>query len=128
MDSLVFTNDKCTGCNKCIRACECIGANRAVTTDGRSKIVVDGTYCVACGACIDACEHDAREYTDDTGRFFADLKRGEKISLLVAPAFAVNYPKEYAAVLGGLKQLGVEHIISVSFGADITTWGYLNYI
>ena len=129
MDSLVFTNDRCTGCNKCIRACECIGANRAVTTtDGRSKIVVDGAYCVACGACIDACEHDAREYTDDTGRFFADLKRGEKISLLVAPAFAANYPKEYAAVLGGLKQLGVEHIISVSFGADITTWGYLNYI
>lgn len=24
--------------------------------------------------------------------------------------------------------MGVNHIISVSFGADITTWGYVNYI
>ena len=39
-----------------------------------------------------------------------------------------NYPKEYGAILGGLKALGVKHIISVSFGADITTWGYINYI
>ena len=31
-------------------------------------------------------------------------------------------------MLGGLKQLGVNRIISVSFGADITTWGYLNYV
>lgn len=128
MRPLIYTNDHCTGCNKCIRACECIGANHAVVEDGKSKIIVDGTYCVTCGACIDACEHGARSFSDDTERFFADLKRGEKISLLLAPAFAANYPNEYASVLGGLKQLGVEHIISVSFGADITTWGYLNYI
>jgi hypothetical protein len=31
-------------------------------------------------------------------------------------------------VLGGLQALGVRHIYSISFGADITTWGYLNYI
>lgn len=31
-------------------------------------------------------------------------------------------------MLGGLRQQGVNRIISVSFGADITTWGYLNYI
>ncbi|MDE7429283.1 MAG: transcriptional regulator, partial [Lachnospiraceae bacterium] len=57
-----------------------------------------------------------------------DLKRGEKISLLLAPAFLANYPREYATVLGGLKKLGVNRIISISFGADITTWGYVKYI
>ena len=31
-------------------------------------------------------------------------------------------------MLGGLKQLGVNRIISISFGADICTWGYINYI
>ena len=31
-------------------------------------------------------------------------------------------------LLGGLKAMGVKRIISVSFGADICTWGYLNYI
>lgn len=46
----------------------------------------------------------------------------------MAPAFLANYPREYKSVLGGLKKMGVNHIISVSFGADITTWGYVNYI
>lgn len=59
---------------------------------------------------------------------FEDLKRGERISLLIAPAFKANYPSEYESVLGGLKSLGVNRMINVSFGADITTWGYLNYI
>lgn len=35
---------------------------------------------------------------------------------------------QYKQVLGYLKSLGVNRIISISFGADITTWGYLNYI
>ena len=126
--SLVFTNDKCIGCNKCISVCSCIGACVASEVDGRNHISVDGDRCVACGACFDVCEHGAREYCDDTERFFEDLKRGERISLLLAPAFKANYPNEYETVLGGLKALGVNRIISVSFGADITTWGYLNYV
>ena len=56
------------------------------------------------------------------------LAKGEKISILLAPAFKANYPEDYERVLGGLKNLGVNRIISVSFGADITTWGYLNYV
>ena len=127
--SLVFTNDQCIGCNKCVNACPAMGACMSVEEeDGSRRIDVNGTYCVSCGACIDACEHDAREFCDDTERFFADLKRGEKISLLVAPAFLANYPREYGPVLGGLKKMGVNRIISISFGADICTWGYLNYI
>ncbi len=127
-ESLVFTNDKCIGCNKCISVCSCTGACVSREVDGINRIDVDGSKCVACGACFDVCEHGAREYRDDTERFFEDLKRGEPISILIAPAFKANYPKEYESVLGGLKKLGVNRMISVSFGADITTWGYLNYI
>ncbi len=127
-DSLVYTNDNCVGCNKCISACPVLTANRAVIEDGRNRIVVDGRQCVACGACFDACAHNARSYRDDTERFFEDLAKGEKISLLLAPAFLANYPDEYGRVLGGLKQMGVNRIISISFGADITTWGYIKYI
>lgn len=125
---LVFTNDNCIGCNKCISSCPVITANKAVEIDGGQKIYVDGNNCVGCGACFDSCEHEAREFRDDTEQFFADLAKGERISVLWAPAFAANYPNEYKRILGGLKRLGVNRIISVSFGADITTWGYIKYI
>ena len=128
VDALVYTNENCVGCNKCISACPVLTANHAVEENGKNKIVVDGKQCVSCGACFDVCAHGARSFNDDTERFFEDLKKGEKISLLLAPAFLANYPREYATVLGGLKKLGVNRIISISFGADITTWGYVKYI
>lgn len=127
-NSIIHTNENCIGCNKCISACSAMGACISVVEEGRARIVVDGNRCVACGSCIDVCMHGAREYDDDTERFFKDLESGEKISLLLAPSFKANYPERYASILGGLKQMGVQRIISVSFGADITTWGYLNYI
>ena len=105
-----------------------MGANVA-TERGRVNIIdVDPERCIACGACLDACEHGAREYSDDVERFFDDLKKGVKISVLIAPAFLANYPREYEKYLGMLKKLGVNRFISVSFGADITTWGYIKYI
>ncbi|MCR5724831.1 MAG: EAL domain-containing protein [Treponema sp.] len=128
--SLVFTNDRCVGCNKCIAACSAMGACTATPPDenGKSHIIVDPDRCIACGACFNACEHNARSYEDDTEAFFEALKAGEQISVLIAPSFKANYPDEYARVLGGLKALGAKRFINVSFGADITTWGYISYI
>lgn len=100
----VYTNENCIGCNKCISVCPVITANRAVEKDGSTVIEVDGDKCIGCGACFDACEHNARSYYDDTEEFFADLAKGQKISLLIAPAFAANYPNEYRSILGGLKK------------------------
>ncbi len=129
-ESLVYTNEKCVGCNKCISVCSSMGACVSTEPDetGSSRIEVDKDRCIACGACFDACEHHAREFRDDTEDFFAALKRGEKVSVLIAPAFLADYPNEYSRVLGGLKKLGVQRFISVSFGADITTWAYIKYI
>lgn len=125
---LVYTDEKCEGCNRCISVCPVLRANHAVSEEGKNKVLVDGNACIKCGACMDVCYHQARQFLDDTDRFLEDLKRGEKISILLAPAFIANYPKEYGHILGYLKNLGVNHIVSVSFGADITTWGYLNYL
>lgn len=126
---IMYTTQDCVGCNKCIDACPVITANLVVhQEEGKQSIQVNSQTCIACGACLDVCEHDARGYNDDTERFFNDLAKGEKISLLVAPAFRSNYPKEYASILGALKKLGCNHIMSVGFGADIATWGYVNYI
>lgn len=126
---LIKTNvNTCEGCNRCITACPIPSANHAVEENGKQKIYVDGESCVHCGNCIKACHHGAREFEDDTEQFFTDLKNGTNISLLLAPAFIANYPREYKQILGYLKSIGVKRIISISFGADITTWAYLNYI
>ncbi|MBQ2745734.1 MAG: 4Fe-4S binding protein [Lachnospiraceae bacterium] len=126
---LVYTNEKCVACNKCISVCPVPGANHAmIDANGNASIEVNGDACISCGACFDACKHGARSYNDDTERFFEDLKKGTKISLLIAPAFMANYPDQYEKYLGILKGAGVNRFISVSFGADITSWAYLNYI
>lgn len=127
-NTLVYTNEKCQGCNRCISVCPVLTANYSVSCGDGQRIEVHGENCINCGACFDACEHHARSFHDDTERFFNDLKRGERISVILAPAFEANYPDQYETVLGGLKKLGVRHFISVSFGADITTWAYINYI
>jgi iron only hydrogenase large subunit-like protein len=128
MAVLVKTNDNCIGCNRCISTCPAPGANIAQEVDGKNRIVVDNEKCIACGSCVEACVHGAREYEDDTERFIEDLKKGTKISLLLAPAFKADYINEYERILGELKTLGVNRVISISFGADITTWAYINYI
>ncbi len=110
---LVKTNENCVGCNRCISACPSQGTNVAKEKERGNVIEVDPKKCIACGACIDACEHNAREYEDDVERFFADLKKGEKISVLIAPAFLANYPTEYEKYLGMLKKLGVNRFISI---------------
>lgn len=128
-NGLVYTNEKCVACNKCISVCPVQGANIAdIDENGKATIKVNKDACIACGACFDACKHEARSFNDDTERFFEDLKRGTKISLLIAPAFIANYPDEYEKYLGILKAAGANRIISISFGADITSWAYLNYI
>ena len=124
LESQVFTNEKCIACNRCIRECPMLLANKAVG----DRIEVDEEACIMCGACFDACTHDARDYYDDTEEFLAELKKGHKFSAIAAPAFIANYPNQYKKVIGYLKKLGLLHFYSVSFGADITTWSYIKYI
>ena len=121
---MIFTNSNCIGCNKCIRSCPILIAN--ISEDNR--IDVNSEACIQCGACFDNCKHNARDYEDDTEVFLNDLRKGKKYSVLVAPAFIANYPKDYKKIFGYLKSLGVSHIYPVSFGADITTWAYIKYI
>jgi Methyl-accepting chemotaxis protein len=125
---LVYTTENCIGCNKCISGCPVLGANIAIQDGDRNVIHVDGDKCIHCGHCIETCGHNARRFKDDTEDFFADLSNGKPISIILAPAFLINYPTEYRKVLGYLKSKGVNHIYSASFGADITTWAYINYI
>jgi iron only hydrogenase large subunit-like protein len=128
LERVIYLNEeKCTGCNKCIMNCPVIGANVAYNVGEQSKIRVNTEKCIHCGECIKVCDHDARDFIDDTERFFKDLKGGKRISLVAAPATKVNFG-EYRKLFGYLKSMGVTAVYDVSFGADITTWAYLKTI
>lgn len=129
MKELIYTNEeKCVGCNKCILNCPTQDANVSYIDDkGNNKIKVDNDKCIHCGHCFDSCSHDAREYIDDIELFFSDLKSGKKISIIVAPAIRTNF-ENFENLFGYFKSQGVNLIYDVSFGADITTWGYLKAI
>ncbi len=128
MKKRIFTHEeKCTGCNKCISVCPVDCANQVYRAfDGRRKVMVDSEYCISCGACITVCDHQARDYLDDTDRFFQDLALAPKepVTVVAAPAAQVHFP-ELGRLFGWLKFLGVRSIYDVSVGADIATWAYL---
>jgi iron only hydrogenase large subunit-like protein len=124
---IVLDEEKCVGCNKCIAECPVEGANIAYLKDGKNKVRTDAEACILCGNCITVCDHGARDYVDDTEAFFADLAKGVKISVVVAPAIRFNFDN-YKKLFGYLKKAGVNVIYDVSFGADITTWAYLKAI
>jgi iron only hydrogenase large subunit-like protein len=128
VNELVYTiEENCMGCNQCIRSCPVWDANIAYNCNGKNKVKINVEKCIHCGKCIDVCEHKARGYIDDTERFFYDLKKGEKISILAAPAMKSNF-LNYQKLFGYLKSIGVKSFYDVSVGADITTWAYLKYI
>ncbi|MCL1885032.1 MAG: ATP-binding protein [Defluviitaleaceae bacterium] len=119
----------CIDCNKCIHECPIVTSNVSITdSDGNIKMCVDEKECILCGTCLDTCIHNARKYKDDLNEFLQDLEQGIELSILIAPAFYLNYPDEYKKVIGYLKSLGVKNFYSLNFGAEITVWGYINYI
>jgi iron only hydrogenase large subunit-like protein len=126
-ERLYLDEEKCVGCNQCIGNCPIPGANIAYLLEGSNRVKINSDRCIHCGECIRVCEHEARQFSDDTERFFDDLKKGDAISIIAAPAIIVNVP-EYKKLFGYLKSLGVKVIYDVSFGADITVWAYLEVI
>ncbi|WBW96493.1 [Fe-Fe] hydrogenase large subunit C-terminal domain-containing protein [Oceanirhabdus sp. W0125-5] len=119
--------EKCVGCNKCIRHCPITNANIAYNLEGKNHVKINTERCISCGMCITVCKHKARDYEDDFTKFMNDLKEGEKISLLAAPALKANFP-DYKRLFGYFKSIGVNLIGDVSTGADICTYAYLAYM
>jgi iron only hydrogenase large subunit-like protein/uncharacterized protein YoxC len=94
----------------------------------KEKVLINPDLCIGCGNCITVCHHDARHLVDDTASFFSDLKRGDKIIAVVAPAIASVFPGQHLNINGYLKSIHVEAFFDVSLGAELTVISYLNYI
>ena len=121
---LVVDDSKCVNCHKCISVCPVKYCNAG----SGEAVKVNNDMCLACGACIKACTHNARIYIDDTEKFLHDLSLGTKIVAVVAPAIASNFPDKYLNFNSFLKEIGVDAIFDVSFGAELTIKSYLNHI
>ncbi len=119
---VIFTNDKCIACNKCISNCSLMGANVSVVKNGIAHMEIDSRKCNDCGKCINVCVHNARDYRDDTDTFFADLAKGEKISLVLAPTFFGLYGEKADEIIGCLKSLGVDKVYDGGYGREISAY------
>jgi iron only hydrogenase large subunit-like protein/ABC-type transporter Mla subunit MlaD len=116
--------EKCLNCYACITACP---VKYCMDGSGK-KLTVNHNLCIGCGHCIHVCHHDARTVMDDTERFFSDLKWGEKIIAIVAPAIASVFTGNYLKLNGYLQSLGIKAVFDVSFGAELTVVSYVNHI
>jgi iron only hydrogenase large subunit-like protein/uncharacterized protein YukE len=92
------------------------------------KLGINPNLCIGCGNCITCCPHKARIPIDDTDSFYDSLKQGEKMVVVIAPAIASFFPKQFLNFNGYLRSLGVDAMFDVSFGAELTVVSYMDYI
>lgn len=123
MVRVTVDQNKCIGCNACIRACPVPSANK--TENGKVQCVYD--ECIRCGECIKACPHGARDYIDDID-VLLDLMKGGNVSVIVAPAIKSAFDGSWRHVLKWLKSNGVREIYDGAFGADICTYMHIEYL
>lgn len=125
---IVYSDEKCIGCNKCIAACSVLGANCAVIQNGQNRVVVDSRKCGICGSCVSVCPQKARTYRDDSESFFTGATQLQNISVIIDQSFFVLYKDRARSVLGWLRSLGVKNIYSSSLGAEISVWANVRYL
>lgn len=125
---IVYSDEKCIGCNKCIAACSVLGANCAIIQNGQNRVVVDSRKCVICGSCVSVCPQKARTYRDDSESFFTGAAQSQNISVIIDQSFFVLYKDRARSVLGWLRSLGVKNIYSSSLGVEISVWANVRYL
>ena len=116
--------EKCTACHRCISVCPAKMCNDA----SGDYIKVNPELCIGCGRCISACHFGARVGVDDFDRFMADIKSGTKMIAIVAPSAVVSFRGHILELNTWLKSIGIQAVFDVSFGAELTSKSYVEYI
>ena len=122
---IIFVDKKkCVNCHRCIAVCPVKFCNNG----SDDYVAVNHNLCIGCGHCIEACNYEARKGIDDFDNFIKDISSGTKIIAIVAPAIAATFKGKNKEFNGWLKSLGVKAVFDVSFGAELTTKSYVEYI
>ncbi len=116
--------EKCTACHRCISVCPA----KMCTDASGDYIKVNSELCIGCGRCISACHFGARIGIDDFDLFMKDLKAGVKMIAIVAPSSVVSFRGHILELNTWLKSIGIQAVFDVSFGAELTSKSYVEYI
>ena len=116
--------EKCTACHRCISVCPAKMCNDA----SGDYIKVNPELCIGCGRCISACHFGARQGIDDFDQFMLDVKSGVKMIAIVAPSSVVSFRGHILELNTWLKSIGIEAVFDVSFGAELTSKSYVEYM
>ncbi len=127
-NGVIYTNDNCIGCNKCINLCSIPGANISLVKDGIAHMEIDSRKCNDCGRCINACVHHARSFRDDTDNFFEALGRGDRLSLIIEPTFYAIYGARAPKIIAALRKLGIQKIYDGAYGRELCAYLTVKYL
>ncbi|MDQ7794355.1 MAG: [Fe-Fe] hydrogenase large subunit C-terminal domain-containing protein [bacterium] len=120
--SVTLQRAKCKGCTNCIKRCP---TEAIRVREGKAHILEE--RCVDCGECIRICPNQAKVAVTDR------LERLEEFRYnvaLPAPAFFGQFGRDVdpGQVLGGLINLGFDHVVEVALGADVVTAAIRRYL
>jgi len=136
----VIDQVKCIKCGRCKnecpyhaiveydRPCSASCGVKAIGSDYLGRAEIDDSKCVACGNCIQECPFGAISDKSEIYQLIKTIKSGKKVYAIIAPSFAGQFgalttPEQ---VFAGIRQLGIQEVIEVGLGADITTLNEAN--
>ncbi|KUO73212.1 MAG: hypothetical protein APF81_13925 [Desulfosporosinus sp. BRH_c37] len=126
LNGVVYTDtDKCEACSACLRVCR---TKSIMIKGGKSKIIEES--CINCGACIKVCSRGAKKYQSGIISLDKILEKG-KGAFILAPSYVIilkKYSCSPEQFCTALRKLGFSLVYEASFGADVVTKVYLNYI
>jgi signal transduction histidine kinase/Pyruvate/2-oxoacid:ferredoxin oxidoreductase delta subunit len=127
LNGIVYTDrEKCEACSACLRACR---TKSIKIQDGKSEIIKES--CLNCGACIKVCSKGAKKYKDSIENVRSIIAQ-QRTAIILAPSYVIVALKKYQCTpeqfCSTLKRVGFELVYESSFGADIVTKVYLDYL
>lgn len=113
--SVYLKHEKCNGCVNCIKQCP----TEAIRVR-QGKAVITQERCIDCGECIRACLNMAKDVVTDG---MSALENYRCTIALVPPSFYGQFKKgtSFSCIHQGLRLSGFDHIMDVSFAAEIVS-------